>query len=115
MEPLSEVKNKYITLQTLQPSQSYHIGFLGQKIDPPHEPWYNGHMVLTRWQLIHEYIKRSKAGTVPELGCTLCGGQVVPLDKDDVPVLWCPLDDTEERVGLSLLDYMKEQTGAAYI
>lgn len=72
-------------------------------------------MALTRWQLIHEYVKRSKAGEFPELGCTMCGGPVVPLDKDDKPVLWCPFDDTHETIGLSLLDYMKEKTGAAYV
>ena len=70
---------------------------------------------MTRWQLIHEYIKRSKTGDVTELTCTMCDGPVVLLDKNDRPVLWCPSDDSEETIGLLMLDYMKEQIGVTYV
>lgn len=49
------------------------------------------------------------------LVCDLCDGPVAPLDRDPYIVLWCPFDDVEIRVGLSLLDRMKEQINAVYI
>ena len=72
-------------------------------------------MELTRWQLLHEYMKGAREGRYPMLVCDLCDGQVVPLDRDPSIVLWCPFDDVEIRVGLNLLDQMKEQINAVYI
>lgn len=62
--------------------------------------------------LLHTYqnLKREK-GEVP-FQCILCDGSLAILDKPHGPVLWCPMDDTEQTVGYRLIDAVKEELDA---